>query len=344
VRVLVLYVDRDGDLKKQGFETPVIGRDEVLRLGIRYILESPDDSDANAIFAAVKIYDRLAAEYGRGGVSVAVVSGSPDESVANLVVIRELEQVLSVFDADVIYFVSDGPSDEAAVPAVQTKRPVISVHRVIVRQARGVEETVALFKHYFNKAVKELRYRRYIIGVPAFLAFVLMLGAAINLELMRRILELSSLFLVFLIALYGLGIYDFLKRVFVKYEITFMTVVIFTFTLTVYFVSAITPYGWIPYGAVIVTSALPGISYVVESYHAERRLKYGGIVACCIVVSFFCFLLPVLLRPRVDLAELMASFVLFLLVSGAAVLAVRVARRLAGGPGGVIKRRRDLTA
>ncbi|MFP3211895.1 MAG: DUF373 family protein, partial [Thermoproteus sp.] len=38
MRVLVLYVDRDGDLKQAGINTPVVGRDNVLRLGIQYIL------------------------------------------------------------------------------------------------------------------------------------------------------------------------------------------------------------------------------------------------------------------------------------------------------------------
>ena len=94
MRVLVLYVDRDGDLKTQNFTTPVVGRDDVLRLGIKYILNNPDDSDANAIFAAVKIYDKLVGEYGAENVNVAVVSGSPDPATADVTVVKELEQVL----------------------------------------------------------------------------------------------------------------------------------------------------------------------------------------------------------------------------------------------------------
>jgi len=57
---------------------------------------------------------------------------------------------------------------------------VVSVHRVVVKQARGVEETVTLFRHYLNKAVREPEYRRYTVGVPALLVFILLLGAVLT--------------------------------------------------------------------------------------------------------------------------------------------------------------------
>ncbi|MGB9704236.1 MAG: DUF373 family protein, partial [Pyrobaculum sp.] len=221
MRVLVLYVDRDGDLKAQGFETPVVGRDEVLRLAIRYILANPDDSDANAVFAAVKIYDRLTSEYGVENTNVAVISGSPDPAVADVVVVKELEQVLALYDADAIYFVSDGPSDEAAIPAIQSKRPVMSVYRVVVKQARGVEETVTLFRYYLNKAVKEPEYRRYTVGIPALLIFILLFGNTFNIEVIRYMINIVFLFMAFFIMIYGFGIYDFLRDVLKRYEVTF---------------------------------------------------------------------------------------------------------------------------
>ncbi|RFA92330.1 hypothetical protein CGL51_14650 [Pyrobaculum aerophilum] len=42
---------------------------------------------------------------------------------------------------------------------------------MVVKQARGVEETVTLFRYYLSKAVKEPEYRRYTVGIPALLAF-----------------------------------------------------------------------------------------------------------------------------------------------------------------------------
>ena len=316
MRILVLYVDRDGDLKSQGLETPIIGRDEVLRAGIKYILENPDDSDANAVFAAVKIYDKLVAEYGPENVNVAVVSGSPDPALANFVVLKELSQVLSVFDADAVYFVSDGPSDEAAIPAIQTKRPVVSVHRVVVKQARGVEETVTLFRHYLHKAVREPEYRRYTIGVPALLAFIFLLGVVIGQAIIWQILNVAFLFFAFFVMLYGFGIYDFLKNVLKKFEITFIITIMSLFVLVIYIVQLILKVDLMPWYipqhiVLVVMSTLPFMSYVVEAYFSTKKIKYGGIIAGGISFSFFYFLLPVLLENR-DFTEILLAVAKFL--------------------------------
>ncbi|MEM1571774.1 DUF373 family protein [Pyrobaculum sp.] len=326
MRVLVLYVDRDGDIKAQGFDTPVLGRDEVLRLAIRYILAKPDDSDANAIFAAVKIHDRLVAEHGSDNVNVAVVSGSPDPALADIAVLRELEQVLTQYDADVIYFVSDGPSDEAAVAAIQTKRPVISVYRVVVKQARGVEETVTLFRYYLNKAIKEPEYRRYTVGVPAFLAFVALLGTAFNTELVRYILNMLLLFISFFITLYGFGIYDFLRDLLKKYEITFIITLVSLFIIVVYLAMLILGERWIPYYILLAASSVPFLSYMVEGYLATGRLRYGGVVGGAATFFFFYFIMPVILERR-GLVETLTAVGLFAASIAVVVVVVQVLRR-----------------
>jgi putative membrane protein len=332
VRVLVLYVDRDGDLKSQGLETPIIGRDEVLRAGIKYILKNPDDSDANAVFAAVKIYDKLAAEYGAENVNVAIVSGSADPAVADFAVLKELGQILAVFDADAIYFVSDGPSDEAAIPAIQTKRPVVSVHRVVVKQARGVEETVTLFRHYLNKAVREPEYRRYTVGVPALLVFILLLGAVFNQAVVWQVLNVAFLFLAFFVMLYGFGIYDFLREILKKFEVTFIITIVSLFVLVIYIAQIILKVSlmpeYIPQRLVVVAvSTLPFISYVAEGYLATRKVKYGGIVAGGTSFSFFYFLLPVLVENR-GFAEVLFAVALFLASTFAVILATYFVRIL----------------
>ena len=324
MRILVLYVDRDGDLKSQGLETPIIGRDEVLRAGIKYILENPDDSDANAVFAAVKIYDKLVAEYGSENVNVAVVSGSADPAVADFAVLKELSQVLSVFDADAVYFVSDGPSDEAAISAIQTKRPVVSVYRVVVKQARGVEETVTLFRHYLNKAVREPEYRPYTVGVPALLAFIFLLGVVFNQVVVWQILNVSFLFFAFFVMLYGFGIYDFLRNILKKFEITFIITIISLFVLVIYIVQLILKVDLIPWYipqrlVVVAASTLPFVSYVVEGYFSTKKVKYGGVIAGGVSFSFFYFLLPVLLESR-DFTEILLAVAQFLASTFIAIL------------------------
>lgn len=316
MRILVLYVDRDADLRRAGINTPVVGRDNVLRLGIQYILRNPDDSDANAIFAAVKIYDELEGKLGRGNVEVAVVCGSPDEHMANIVVLDELAQVLSVFDADAIYFVSDGPSDEAAVMAVQTRRPVIAVERVVVKQSRSVEETVSLIRYYLSKAVKEPEYRRYTVGVPSFLLFLYALSIFINIQIVSYILNLGVLFILFLLIMYGFGVYDFLKNILRRYEATFTVSVLSLFAAVLYYALALSAYiglriplsvQYEPLVPALVLVA-PIASYAVESFLRSRRLSKSVVVVAILVFSFFYFVIPPILNAIVGSPDVTAIF------------------------------------
>ena len=312
MRLLVLYVDRDGDLKTHGIDTPVVGRDEVLRAGIKYILMNPDDSDANAIFAAVKTYDKLVSEYGEGNINVAIVSGSPDPALADLTVVKELEEVLALFDADAIYFISDGPTDEMSVHAIRMKRPVIAVYRVVVKQARGVEETVTLFKYYFDKAIREPQYRRYTVGVPALLAFVILLSSMANLEIVKILINMTFLFISFFLVLYGFGIYDFLRNVLRKFEITFVITLFSLFAIVYHIVFTIVGSSILPDYLTVIVATLPFVSYVAESYVRTKSVRYGGIVAGSIASSFFYFIFPKITKPIIDIFELMFSIVQFI--------------------------------
>ena len=59
-RTLVLSVDRDDDIGWKGkVESPCIGRAACLRAATTLALADPEDSDINAIFSAIKIYDEL---------------------------------------------------------------------------------------------------------------------------------------------------------------------------------------------------------------------------------------------------------------------------------------------
>ena len=62
-RILVLCVDRDDDLGvKGGIKTPVLGRKENIKAATALILRDPEEPDANAMFEAIRIYDRLSEE------------------------------------------------------------------------------------------------------------------------------------------------------------------------------------------------------------------------------------------------------------------------------------------
>ena len=74
-RTLVLSVDRDDDIGwKAKVESPCIGRAACLKAANTLALADPEDSDVNAIFSAVKIYDELTAKGEE--TAIAVIAGN----------------------------------------------------------------------------------------------------------------------------------------------------------------------------------------------------------------------------------------------------------------------------
>ncbi|OYT29762.1 MAG: hypothetical protein B6U95_01810 [Thermofilum sp. ex4484_82] len=174
-KLLILCVDRDDDIGQiTNLKTPIIGRKNVLKAAIDFAIKCPEDSDSNALFAAVQLYDRMTKIIKNGNVEVAVVAGTPEEGVeADMKISMELSTVLSSFKAEGVILVSDGPTDEQVLPIIQSKVPVISVRRVIVQQSRGIEESFVLILRYLEKLVKEEKYRKYSLGLPGLLIILI---------------------------------------------------------------------------------------------------------------------------------------------------------------------------
>ena len=76
--ILVLCVDRDNDLEaKTGIKTPVLGRDANLEAAVSLALKDPEEPDANAMFEAVRLNDKLQSEKSpEETFEVATISGS----------------------------------------------------------------------------------------------------------------------------------------------------------------------------------------------------------------------------------------------------------------------------
>jgi len=94
--------------------------------------------------------------------------------------------------------------------------------------------------------------------------------------------------------LYGFGIYDFLREILKKFEVTFIITIVSLFVLVIYIAQIILKVSlmpeYIPQRLVVVAvSTLPFISYVAEGYLATRKVKYGGIVAGGTSFSFSTF-------------------------------------------------------
>lgn len=175
-RILVLCVDRDDDIGvKAGVKTPTLGRKENINAATSLALRDPEEADANAIFEAVRLYDHLREGAKEGEeYQVATIAGSELGGVgADRQLVSELTEVLNVFPASDVILVTDGYTDEAILPLIESRVPVTSVRRIIIKHSKSIEETVALFTRYLKILVENPRYSRILLGLPGILLIVL---------------------------------------------------------------------------------------------------------------------------------------------------------------------------
>jgi putative membrane protein len=173
---LILCVDRDGDLGvKAQIKTPVVGRKENLDAAVTLALNDPEETDANAMFEAVRTYDRLTKESRPEEIfEIATLSGSEKGGVsADRKLVEELAKLLEAFPAYEVILVTDGYSDEAVLPLVESRVPVTSVKRLVVKHSESIEETAAVFKRYLKMLVEERKYSRFLLGIPGLLLVIL---------------------------------------------------------------------------------------------------------------------------------------------------------------------------
>src|SRR2546422_9304697 len=121
MKTLVLCVDRDNDIgAKTGLQAPLIGRDQNLAAATKLGLADPEDSDVNAILSAVSIYDGLQKD--NADAEVATICGDVRVgAVSDLVLTKQLDQVLEQLRPDRVFLVSDGAEDEAFSPIIGSR-------------------------------------------------------------------------------------------------------------------------------------------------------------------------------------------------------------------------------
>jgi putative membrane protein len=201
-RILILCVDRDGDIEtKAGIKTPLLGRTSNLDAAVSLALRDPEEPDANAMFEAVRLYDRLQSEkQPEEKFEVATISGSELGGVgADRKLVSELGNLLTSFSASEIILVTDGYSDEAILPLVESRVPVSSVRRIVVKHSESIEETAALFSRYLRLIWENPRYARLALGIPGLLFFLYgifyVIPGAVNYYLISIVLILGGVLL-----------------------------------------------------------------------------------------------------------------------------------------------------
>ena len=134
------------------------------------------------MFEAIRLYDRLNDEKQPEEVfEVATISGTDLGGVsADRKLVAELNNLLETFNANEVILVSDGYSDEAILPLVESRVPVSSVRRIVIKHSESIEETAAVFTKYVRLLVDNPRYARIALGLPGILVLILGILWGIN--------------------------------------------------------------------------------------------------------------------------------------------------------------------
>src|SRR3989337_448229 len=185
-RILILCVDRDGDLEtKAGIKTPLMGRTANIDASVSLALRDPEEPDANAMFEAVRLHDRMQNEKKPEEIfEVATISGLERGGVgADRKLVAELSTLLDSFSANEVILVTDGYSDEAVLPLVESRGPVSSVRRIVIKHSQSIEETAQLFSKYLKMLVNNPKYSRIALGLPGTLILIWSILAILNVNL-----------------------------------------------------------------------------------------------------------------------------------------------------------------
>ena len=235
-RILVLAVDIDNDLyRKTKITGPVVGRQDNLSAAAKLALADPQETDANAMFEAVKKYDELKK---RGhSVSVATITGAEKEGyVADSAIAKQLDIVLDRFKSDACVLVTDGASDTRVLPILKSRIKVNSVDLVRMKQAEKFEST------YFAvlEKLKEPHYARIVFGIPAVLLLLFAVSYYFNYGWQLPVALIGAYLLV-----KGFGIEESLVNSFrgLGFSVERLSFVLYSMAIVFFAISLIIGYG-----------------------------------------------------------------------------------------------------
>lgn len=225
-RVVVICVDRDADIQsKLGVEGPVYGRGEVLEIAQKLGLKDPLETDTNALYEAVRLYD----DYKNQGIKAEVVAviGSPELGLeSDTKLSKQLDEVLEKSRAEGAIVVSDGAEDEYILPLVESRTRIISVRRVVVKQSEKLESTYYLLQDFLKDIVNDPKLARLFIGLPGIALVLYMLFGSHG---WRLIFGVVGVFLM----IKGFGMEDSVEKAFSEFKSSFVTGKISFFTYVV---------------------------------------------------------------------------------------------------------------
>jgi len=191
-KILVISVDRDDDLgNKTRIKGPLLGKEAAIKGATALGMADPEDSDVNAIFQALRVFDEVKRQYTS---QVAVLTGNREVGVkSDKIISDQLVAILKKFPATGVIFVSDGTEDENVMPIIQSRVPIISVKRVIVKQSEELESGYYKIKDFLKESLDNPKFSRLVFGLPA---IVLLLLGVFGMEGVRVVIGLVGAYLL----------------------------------------------------------------------------------------------------------------------------------------------------
>lgn len=175
--ILVLCIDRDNDLyEKAKVSGPLVGRDRNLQGASALALADPEDPDSNAIFYAVKMFDRMRTE----GHAVEIATLTGDRKLgytADKEISSQLDKVVTELNPSSCVLISDGASDEEILPIIKSRIKVDSTKIVFIKQAKELEKTYFVLL----EKLRDPYFAKTVIGIPAVLILLLSLSSYLQL-------------------------------------------------------------------------------------------------------------------------------------------------------------------
>ncbi len=175
--LIILCIDRDNDIyEKTGISGPIIGRAANLDAVIKLALADPEDSDVNALFYALKLYDQMVKE--KEAVEVVTLTGDKSLGyVADRRISSQLDRITRELNPSSCILISDGASDEEVTPIIRSRLKVDSTKIVFVKQAKELEKTYFVLL----EKLRDPYYAKIIIGIPALLILLISLSTFLGL-------------------------------------------------------------------------------------------------------------------------------------------------------------------
>ncbi|ADT84593.1 DUF373 family protein [Thermococcus barophilus] len=263
-----MAIDRDDDFGvKAGVKGPVIGRDACIDAALKLSLADPEDSDANVVYAAVKLHDELKESGEFEDVKVALITGHHDVGVkSDLELSKQLDEVLKVFPADGIIPVTDGAEDEQIFPIITSKVPIISSRRVVVKQSESIETTYYIIYRYLKEILSEPEVAKVVFGLTGLVMLLYGVAKLISVKYPQSVQIVSATVtgtILFIIGTYlfskGFRIHVSLRETITKGFIEFISVIA---GMLVMVAGAINAYLNLEYIAMEKLGGLPGTQLI----------------------------------------------------------------------------------